>query len=325
MNKCLGIGLFILSSFLYADDYSEGRQFALNAQINASSGFVQLNPNDYLNSYTTTPNESALNPNSLKEEALKTASKNEVAAEVMTGYRLREKAAVDANSAEMLEAGKTIDGAENHVNGANLPCTNGNCLPTDETQGDDFTEGASRLGVLAGSAKEISDKQIGSGNPSIFTGSNYKCRIAVAGIGNCCGGHARFLHCRAEEKALAVAITESRAEHVGRFCAHRKLGICYEEKESWCVFPSKLAGLIQHQGRLNQLGINFGWASGKKNRPNCRGITPEELERINFKNLDLSALSKELEARFIPKNPAKMDSEATSKIEAMERRGGAHG
>ena len=58
----------------------------------------------------------------------------------------------------------------------------------------------------------------------------------------------------------------------------------------YCVFPSKLSGIVQIQGRYNQLQIPFGEAE----KPNCRGITPEELERINFKALDLHELVDEL-------------------------------
>lgn len=325
MNKFILIGIFMMSQCVFADDYSEGRQFALDAQSAAVSGIKNFNPGDYLNDYTDNPNETRIDQNNLKEEAIKEAARNETAQEIV---RPREKESIDSNSAEMLESGQAIDQADAIANGANLPCADGKCLPTLDENGEDFSEGASRLGVLVSSAKEVSDKQINSGNAAIFAGVNWQCRIAVAGIGNCCGGHARFLNCHAEEKALAVAITEGRADQIGaggRYCAVRKMGICWEEKESWCVFPSKLAEIFQKQGRWGQLGIDFGWARGGTNAPNCRGITPEQLERINFQNLNLSSVSKEFESRHLTMDPQKVDSDAAAKIEAMKRGGSANG
>ena len=102
---------------------------------------------------------------------------------------------------------------------------------------------------------------------------------------------------------FAKAKEEGRAAYVGTYRA-KKILTCVEEKESWCVFPTKLSSIIQIQGRSRQLGINFGWAGGKENEANCRGITPEELERINFSFfLDLSPIQQELISRMaLPAN-----------------------
>lgn len=327
MKRLLFCGLIAVSLSAFANDYQDGRLFADNARIAALSGLSDLkdNENTYLNDFTRNPSESHLNQNTLKEEGIKEALRNSTGQEIIEKQHEREKnpATIDLNSTEMRDAGKSIDGADTRVGEANIPCTDGQCLPTEEVLGNDFGEGASRLGVLVGVAKEVAD--IGQQNPSIFAGTNNQCRIAVAHVGNCCGKHAHLLHCRPEEKALRVAINSDRAIYVGKYCAHYKAKICFEEKESWCVFPSLLASIIQIQGRLGQLGINFGWVGRRTNAANCRGIAPAELERINFQQLNLGRLAQEFESRYIPKNAEKIDADTASKIEAMEKEGKAHG
>nr|MDQ6121391.1 conjugal transfer protein TraN [Klebsiella pneumoniae subsp. pneumoniae] len=47
-------------------------------------------------------------------------------------------------------------------------------------------------------------------------------------------------------------------------------------KRSYCQFDSKLAQIVQQQGRNGQLHIGFGGASS----PDCRGITVAELQGL---------------------------------------------
>jgi conjugal transfer mating pair stabilization protein TraN len=73
------------------------------------------------------------------------------------------------------------------------------------------------------------------------------------------------------------------------------------EKRSYCQFDSKLAQIVQQQGRNGQLHIGFGGASS----PNCRGITVDELQRINFDSLDFTNFMEDLmKNQKIPDNDA---------------------
>ena len=202
-------------------------------------------------------------------------------------------------------------------------CAEGQCDKAHIDESHDMGEGVSRLGALAGVASDVAANQVGSGVPAIFTGKNHRCRTLVAHLGNCCGGHARFLNCRDEEKQLAKAIEEKRAFYVGEYCAEKDI-ICLKHKESWCVFPSKLASIIQIEGRYQQLGINFGGAWGETNAANCRGLTPEELERINFSSLDLSPIEKEMVARMNPPKHGQVSHANQSHIERLNREGRAY-
>ena len=77
------------------------------------------------------------------------------------------------------------------------------------------------------------------------------------------------------------------------------LGVCLEKKRGYCQFDSKLAQIVQQQGRNGQLHIGFGKASS----PDCRGITQTELQQINFEALDFSNFFDDLQKnKKIPDN-----------------------
>lgn len=281
-----------------------------------------LNPATLLPQFTNNPTEASLNPNELNSAATQVVNKQSQANNVYQQAQNSHATSPNDHLDEIQAGTKVIDGAEKAP--SHLGCSDNQCDNTESHASTDLNEGLVRLGALGANADEVATKQIGSGNPAIFAGYNYQCRIAVAGIGNCCGGHARFLNCSPEEKALGAAINESRADKVGRYCAVRKVGICLEEKESWCVFSTKLAGVIQQQGRLNQLGINFGWAQGKHNIPNCRGITPEELSRINFQRLDLSGVLNEFKNRMVLPDAAQQNRMNQGHVEKLHQTGKAY-
>ena len=48
----------------------------------------------------------------------------------------------------------------------------------------------------------------------------------------------------------------------------------------------KLSRIIEEQGRRDQLGIGFGSAE----TPNCKGMTPEQLQAIDYDKIDFSDL-----------------------------------
>ncbi|EFB9798787.1 conjugal transfer protein TraN, partial [Escherichia coli] len=52
----------------------------------------------------------------------------------------------------------------------------------------------------------------------------------------------------------------------------------------------KLAQIVQQQGRNGQLRISFGSAK----HPDCRGITVDELQKIQFNRLDFTNFYEDL-------------------------------
>ena len=71
-------------------------------------------------------------------------------------------------------------------------------------------------------------------------------------------------------------------------------GVTTVIKHHFCCFSNILEKIIQVQGRA-QLGISFG--SGGS--PDCRGLTLEELERIDFSLIDFSEFAQEVQKRMV--------------------------
>ncbi|WP_187641478.1 conjugal transfer protein TraN, partial [Escherichia coli] len=87
-----------------------------------------------------------------------------------------------------------------------------------------------------------------------FTGEAKFCRKAAAGFSNCCkdggwGQDVGLAKCNSEEKALGKAKDNKLTVSVGEFCSKKVLGVCLQKKRSYCQFDSKLAQIVQQQGR----------------------------------------------------------------------------
>lgn len=324
MTNWLILGLMVVST-AHANDYLEGREAALNAQANALSTLGQINPHEYLNDYNEAPQESTIDPHSIEAAGRAKATTDETAQQIIANEQTGEHVLIDLNSDEMRQTKRAIEQPEDELGSKQVPCHEGTCLPLSDEPGDDFGEGVTQLGVLGGVSEEVGSKQINSKQTRIFSGINAQCRTVVKPIGSCCDDKAHLMRCSNTEKALAVAKKESRAFYVGTYCAKSKLGICFVHKESWCMFPTQLSSIIQIQGRYRQLKINFGIAHKKINKADCRGIAPEELQRIDFQKLDFQSITQEYQSRTTPKDTGVMDAQAKEKIDQMEREGRHHG
>lgn len=77
--------------------------------------------------------------------------------------------------------------------------------------------------------------------------------------------------------------------YVGSWCMKKwPLVGCVQRAKGYCCFNSKLARIIQEQGRpqLNTFGVDGAWGSPK--HPSCRGFTPDEFQSLDFNKIDLS-------------------------------------
>jgi len=190
-------------------------------------------------------------------------------------------------------------------------CADGHCDNTKDEHSDDINEGLSKLGTLAGTADEVATNQVHSGQAAIFRGEVQECEKYPLGLLDCCTGEGileLFINCPKELKDLQQARVEKRVVDLGRYTDRYF--------DTWhyvsCVFPSKIAGIIQLQGRGAQLHIPFG----KAEAPDCRGITPEELEHIDFSLLDVSDLVAEFTGR---KNFPANEGASSSNTEHVSR------
>ncbi len=177
--------------------------------------------------------------------------------------------------------------------GKRFYCMDGSCQPTHQEKNKDFGKSVTELNAVASAGEDVKKQD---SNPKkdpnsihIFTGHAAHCREVVLGTLNCCKdrGWAKgiFANCNDEEKTLGHAKEKgSLVVFVGRYCSAHVLGICTEHKQGYCVFSSRIAYDIQKQGRHNQLE----WGFGDGNYPDCSGLSPSEIGKINFDHIDFS-------------------------------------
>jgi len=212
---------------------------------------------------------------------------------------------------------------EGQVCGDELFCTDGSCVLDNNGKNDMFAKAASELAAVAAAGKDVAE--LNSNDVKIFTGKGVSCKKFAAGFSNCCkdsgwGQDVGLASCSSDEKALGKAKEKRLTVYVGEYCSKKVLGVCLEKKRGYCEFDSKLAQIIQQQGRSWQLGIGFGSGSS----PDCRGITPEELQKIDFSKVDFSAFYDDLNSGSdIPADNNQMEK-MKERMKAMFDQGSSH-
>lgn len=182
--------------------------------------------------------------------------------------------------------------------GKDIFCTDGNCAPTNSITANEEDRGKALayLSALNDAAKQVKDQN--NENPIIFAGRPIECsRNILPGITkDCCADNEGIFSCAEDEKELFQMKKSGRAIEVGEYCHNKPLGLgCSSYHRVYCVFGSRMARIIQNDGRKNQLGIGFGDVGDDNSHPDCRGITKEELSRIDFRKINFSELFEELE------------------------------
>ncbi|MGI4851410.1 MAG: conjugal transfer protein TraN [Janthinobacterium lividum] len=184
-------------------------------------------------------------------------------------------------------------------------CLDGDCVDQGYAPNRDMAESLSKLMIFKEMQKNFN-------HLSIFKGKNLRCRRACVGFMNCCqkksgwGISVGLSDCDDKEKELSALRAKDLCVYVGTYCSLKEpvTGTCLQKKSRYCCFDSKVARLVQEQGRT-QLGLSFGSAE----TPMCRGFTIEELTRIDFEKIDLSSLFTELFERFQTPDVSKMSRE----------------
>ena len=88
--------------------------------------------------------------------------------------------------------------------------------------------------------------------------------------------------------AVATKATQNMCHYVGSYCSETWAIVgCVQSKKVYCCFNSQLARIINEQGRSQFASYAVNpW--GTPENPRCRGFTPEELQMIDFSQIDLS-------------------------------------
>ena len=92
-----------------------------------------------------------------------------------------------------------------------------------------------------------------------------------------------MMECDEESKEVAIKKGQGLCHKVGSYCDKKTLGACRTKKESYCCFVSKLARIINEQGRP-QIGKSWGPVK----LPDCSGFTVEQLQQLRLDQMDFS-------------------------------------
>lgn len=145
----------------------------------------------------------------------------------------------------------------------------------------------------AGQVPNRSGAKINGGDAAslMFSPSSFAAQQAIGFI-------QAFFTCKSEmseeEKSLAYRRGANLCVSVGQYCSKKvKIGfikLCRTKKKSYCCFNSKLARIINVEGR-KQLGT-MGWGSAQN--PRCEGFTLDEFNKIDIAKMDLSEFVDEI-------------------------------
>ena len=118
-----------------------------------------------------------------------------------------------------------------------------------------------------------------------------------------------ILDCEQAEQILAMKRDNRLCHGVGSYCSSRLpiIRLCVETTESYCCFNSRLARILNEQGR-SQLGRSWGGPQS----PDCSGFTVGQLQALDFSQMDLTEFYAEI-APTLPDVGA-MRSRAQEKI-----------
>jgi conjugal transfer mating pair stabilization protein TraN len=100
-----------------------------------------------------------------------------------------------------------------------------------------------------------------------------------------------ILDCEQAEQILAMKRDNRLCHGVGSYCSSRLpiIRLCVEITESYCCFNSRLARILNEQGR-GQLGR--GW--GGPQSPDCTGFTVGQLQALDFSRMNLAEFYAEI-------------------------------
>jgi hypothetical protein len=318
--NCASFPIFLLSLCVapaFADDYSDEVQNALN-QLQVSKNILGEFDINTLPDFEANPKEQSYMPSQkgeLEQKGKQFITQNQ------EGQYLGGLA--DANKETTLDKENKDKGRNDLESTLNdeVPCQDGSCIAMPADESHDFSEGAVQMGALNGVAEEVLDNQVPQGVAGIFKANNITCRVVYKlNRFNFCNPNNDDWGASQSEKELHKAQREGRAiiAFPDTYCSEFKkiLGhkTCVQKRQSWCVFQSKLAKMIQIEAR-RQLGINFGYVGGEANYANCRGLTPNELSAIQFDTPQMQKALNELAQVFESKKILPEQSQVASRIE----------
>lgn len=116
-----------------------------------------------------------------------------------------------------------------------------------------------------------------------------------------------LLACDQQEMQTQLKLGANICHQVGSYCSvNIPLIGCLQNTNGYCCYNSKLAKIINEQGRPQ---IGKGWGSAQA--PDCSGFTPTQIQQIDFSKIDFSAFINDVKARAMP-DPAAVAANVTN-------------
>lgn len=193
-------------------------------------------------------------------------------------------------------------------------CLDGDCVKQQKKADPDFQRSVSALSAANEAGKDFANFN------AIFTGQRKTCNKVVLGFIDCCAdeGWGQDIHlaqCSPEEKDLGKAKDNLQTVYLGEYCSKDELGVCVEHKKAFCVFPSKLARIIQVQGRRDQLKIGFG----DPEHADCKGLTREQFASLDLGKMDFSDFYADIAKRQRIEEGSKLSQRIDDKAHNLEQ------
>lgn len=188
-----------------------------------------------------------------------------------------------------------------------IPCIDGNCIDKSYDMDADMVSSVSQLGALS------QGKNTAAGF-KIFEGAARHCSKKGMEYSNCCKvspkgwGQNLGAKCSKEEQILSEWRQKNLCISVGRESI-KKAGVTIGSKHYYCCFGNLLEKTIQVQAR-KQLNMTFG--SGGS--PDCRGLTLEELARVDFSKMDFSEVAAEMQKKIAMPNIGDVQSRISNSV-----------
>ncbi len=178
-----------------------------------------------------------------------------------------------------------------------MPCIDGNCVDKSYNTNGEMMDSLSKLYATS---HMNPDKD---GNFNLFQGSGQSCSKKPIDYNNCCvvgdrgkgWGKSLGAKCTKDELTLMDQREKKLCVYVGK--KTKKVGgVPVNIKHSFCCFGNLLDKVIQVEGR-KQLGRSFG--SGGS--PDCRGLSLEDIQSIDWSKVDFSEFIEDLKVKFAGK------------------------
>ena len=190
-------------------------------------------------------------------------------------------------------------------------CIHGDCETIDYQPDTNMAKGLAYMNFLKEVGADFDPENI-----SVFSGQGMGCEKTIGGFNNCCkddgwGQDVSLASCSFAQQDLAIKMQQGQCHYVGAFCSSDSaFGLCLKKQKSYCCYGSKLARIIQQQGKQQ---LSLGW--GGPEAPLCEGLTVDQLESLDFTNIDLSELYPDIEGDLTIPADASVVEDLTKKIE----------